>query len=262
MLKLAFLLAAAAAQPAPIETFEQARDVCASLAQKADSQAGQLLRVEVPSKGFVFGRHRASDGEIELDGDRPLRAAKGTLLLDIDAIDEVAFKATDDQVAEWRQLKDQGALFLRIDFRPAQRCAGSKFARQFRLAGRADSWRLVGPQGRSLAAADDEGKPLARPDGGHAAKVTSVAFDGEPPQEDEGRGKLADSQRALDDCARGARGPGRVVVSFSAKGGAVRDVQVVLDGVRDATVTACIARALSSATVDGAGRATASIAVE
>lgn len=255
--------AKAPAAPVAIETFEQASDLCASLRGEGRAAAAQKsVRTEVPSNGFVFGRYRSAESELELDGDRPLRAASSTLMLDLAGIDEVAFTATPEQVAEWKRAKEDGNVKLEVVFRPsADGCTGNKHARHLRLAGRPESWRLVGDKGQTLAAADDEGKP-GRVAEARAAKVTSVAFEGEPPRPDEGREKLAAAQGALDACAKKAARPGSLVLAFSARGGAIQEVQVLVDGVRDQSVTECIAKAVSGARLAGAGKGTAVIAVE
>src|SRR5918911_2247785 len=41
---------------------------------RREEAASRWYRVEVPSKGFAFGRYRAQDQQLELDGDHPLRA--------------------------------------------------------------------------------------------------------------------------------------------------------------------------------------------
>src|SRR2546430_3704486 len=56
-----------------------------------DEAAAQWYRVEVPSKGFAFCRYRSHDQQIELAGDRPLRAVDDTLPIYLFATNEVAF---------------------------------------------------------------------------------------------------------------------------------------------------------------------------
>src|SRR4051794_6129909 len=51
---------------------------------RREEAAGRWYRVEVPSKAFAFGRYRAQDQQLELDGDRPLRAIDDMLSLDLD----------------------------------------------------------------------------------------------------------------------------------------------------------------------------------
>ena len=81
--------------------------------------AYRWYRVEVPSKGFAFGLYRAQDQQIELDGDRPLRAIDDMLVLDLEGIDDVSFNARAEQVAAWTQEKKAKALNLVVVFKPA-----------------------------------------------------------------------------------------------------------------------------------------------
>ena len=262
-----FTLLATPTAAAPARTrdsFDDVRQLCASL-RSADRPAGQLYRVEVNASGFALGRYRAEEQELELDGDRPLRAAGNSLYLDLHGVDEVAFKATEAQRDQWAHHKQAGKLALSVVFEPsADGCRGSLHAHQARLAGSARSWQLKDHQGQVLAAADEDGHPLERSGGPRAVKVQSVAMENEAPVADEGKARLGAAQGALDACATRAQGAGSLVLSFAAKGGALRDVQVALDGLHDEAVAGCIAKALTGATLAGAvtGRGTATIAVE
>src|SRR5512140_3472233 len=163
MLLIALLLAASQDVVA-LTTEAQVKDLCAALrlqrsdpdldaAQKQafakhDEAASRWYRLEVPSKGFSFGRYRAQDKALELDGDYPLRAVDGTLSVDLEGVDEVAVHATPEQVSAWSKAKKAGALKLAVVFKPSgDRCAGSAAAEAFRIAGRARSWELLGEQG-------------------------------------------------------------------------------------------------------------------
>src|SRR5437870_9169437 len=79
---------------------------------RREEVAGRWYRVEVPSKGFAFGRYRTQDQQLELDGDRPLRAIDNMLSLDLEGIDEVSFTARSEQVTAWAQEKKAKALKL------------------------------------------------------------------------------------------------------------------------------------------------------
>lgn len=251
-------------QARPLESFEQVRELCTALRGSEGPQA-RLYRADVPSKAFAFGSYRARDKELELDGTRPLRAAAGSLYLDIKGIDELAFRASEAQLEEWKRDKEAGKLTLRVVFEPAaEGCRGSLFAHQARLAGKARSWQLLDEKGKVLAAADEDGQPLEHPDGPRAARVRSVALENEPPAADEGKARLDSAQRALDQCANRAQRPGSLVLSFAAKGGALRDVQIAVDGLHDDAVAGCITKALAGARMadSATGRGTATIAVE
>jgi len=283
MLLIAVLVAAAASSDTVALTEEaQVKDLCAALWEQAadpdadpaeaaaahkaalarrDEAASRWYRLEVPSKGFAFGRFRAQDKQIELDGDRPLRAVDNTLSLDLDGIDDVSFNATPAQVSAWSKEKKAAALKLVVVFRPAgDRCAGSAAAESWRLAGKARSWELVSSQG-VVAAADAEGDPVGGPP--HAVKVEKVALDSDSlPPADEGSGRLSSAQRALDRCIHGAQRAGTVLVAFAVESGRVRDAQVIMDSLRDEKVSACVARAVTGAEVGGSGHGTASISME
>src|SRR5947209_9236930 len=126
---------------------------------RREEAAARWYRVEVPSKGFAFGRYRAQDQQLELDGDRPLRAIDDTLSLDLDGIDDVSFAAGSEQVTAWTQEKKAKALKLVLVWKPSgARCAGSAAAEAWRIAGHARSWELLGAQG-TLATANEEGDP-------------------------------------------------------------------------------------------------------
>ena len=96
-------------------------------------------------------------------------------------------------------------------------------------------------------------------------RIERVALDFEQPLDD-ARERLAAAQPALDRCARGVRRTGAMVVTFAVQGGRLRDVQVVMDALRDETVASCVAQALSGAQLRGidtaTGRGTASIALQ
>src|SRR5947209_4559805 len=115
---------------------------------RREEAAARWYRLEVPAKGFAFGQYRAQDKQLELDGDRPLRALDGVLALDLEGIDDVAFNARPEQVKAWNSEKNAGALKLVVVFKPSgERCAGSAAAQAWRLAGKVRSWELVGASG-------------------------------------------------------------------------------------------------------------------
>src|SRR5207248_11674517 len=72
---------------------------------RREEVAARWYRVEVPSKGFAFGRYRAQDQQLELDGDRPLRTIEDMLSLDLEGVDEVSFTARPEQVTAWAREK-------------------------------------------------------------------------------------------------------------------------------------------------------------
>ena len=232
----------------------------AAMARREEA-AARWYRVEVPSKGFSFGRYRAQDQQLELDGDRPLRAVDDMVALDLDGIDDVAFDARPEQVTAWAAEKKAKTLKLVVVFKPSgERCAGSAAAQAWRISGHARSWELVGTQG-AVASANEEGEPVSG--GPRKARVEKVTVDSDAaPQQDEGRDRLFSSQGALDQCASAAQRTGRLLVTFSVQGGRVREPQVIMDSVRDERVSGCVARAISGAEVGGSGRGTASIAVQ
>jgi hypothetical protein len=282
---LAILLLAAAPTPEVVDLTQEAqlKELCEALraqpserdldpAQVAaarkeaqarrDEAAARWYRVEVPAKGFALGRYRAQDQQLELDGDRPLRAIDDMLSLDLDGVDEVAFNARPEQVSAWSKEKKAKTLRLVVVWKPSgERCAGSAAAEAWRIAGHARSWELVGAEA-TLAAANEEGEPV----GGGAPRqlrVEKVSLDSDgAPQENEGRDRLASSQQALDRCASGAQRAGRLLITFSVQGGRVREPQVIMDSLRDEKVSGCVARALSGAEVGGSGQGTASISVQ
>jgi hypothetical protein len=54
-----------------------------------------------------------------------------------------------------------------------------------------------------------------------------------------------------------------MVVTFAVDNGRIRDPQVIMDALRDDQVSACVARALANAPIEGGpGRGTASLAVQ
>jgi hypothetical protein len=287
-LLLTLLSASAHVEAVPLTSESQVRELCAALRdpggapeldpaeaavrQKREVQLraealGRAYRVEVSAKGFVFGRYRPEQQEIELDGDRPLRAVDGSLTLDLEGIDEVAFHATPRQVKEWAARKASGELTLVVVFRASgPRCAGNAAAGIFRLQGRPLSWELAADEG-TLAKADEEGVPVeVGPARVHTLRIERVALDLEEPGPDDARDRLTAAQPALDRCARGAHRTGAMVVAFAVQGGRLRDVQVVMDALRDEAVASCVAQALSGAQLRGmsagSGRGTASIALQ
>lgn len=228
---------------------------------RREDAAGRWYRVEVPSKGFAFGRYRASDQQLELDGDRPLRAIEDMLSLDLDSVDDVGFNARPEQVTAWTQEKKAKTLRLAVVFKPSpERCAGNAAAESWRIAGHARSWELVGAQG-PIAAANEDGEPVGG--GPRQLQVEKVLLESDgAPQETDGRARLGSAQAALDRCASGAQRSGKLVLSFSIQAGRVRDPQVIIDSVRDEQVSGCVARALAGTEVGGSGHGTASIAVQ
>ena len=262
-----FILASASlAEPdaRPLASFDQVRALCRSLKQ-LDGPTGRLFRADIPGAGFVFGRYRQADKELELDGDRPLRAAAGSLYLDVRGIDDVAFRATEEQRDDWARRKGAGKLTLSVVFEPsAEGCRGSLHAHQARLSGVARSWQLIGEQGKVVAAADEDGRPLERLEGPRAARVRSVALENEAPVPDEGKARLRAAQSALEQCAAQAQRPGSIVLSFAARAGALHDINVALDGLHDDAVAGCMTKALAGTTLadNASGRGMATIAVE
>ena len=126
---------------------------------------------------------------------------------------------------------------------------------------RARSWELVGAQG-ALASANEEGEPIGT-SGPRQVRVDKVSLDSdEQPAENDGRSRLLASQPALERCAASAQRAGKLVVTFSLQGGQVRDVQVIMDSMRDERIAACVARAVGNAEMAGTGRGTASISVQ
>jgi len=279
MLLIALLLAA---DVVSITEESQVKDLCAALREqpydseldpaqaaaaakaaqaKREEAAGRWYRLEVPSKGFVFGRYQAQDKQLELDGDRPLHAVQNTLSLDLDGVDDVSFHATPEQVSAWSKEKKAGTLRLVVVWKPSgERCAGSAAAEAWRLAGKARSWELVGAQG-TVAAADAEGEPVGvTPKEVKIEKVTVESDEG--PRPDDGRRRLAGAQRELEKCAAAAQRAGSLLVTFSVQGGRVRDPQVIMDSLRDEKVAGCVARAVAGAEVGGSGHGTAAISLE
>jgi hypothetical protein len=282
---LAILLLAAAPGPQVVQLTEksQLKELCEALrAQPSDSNldpaqvaaarkaaqarrdeaAEHWYRVEVPSKGFAFGRYRAQEQQLELDGDRPLRALDDMLALDLEGIDEVSFNARPEQVTAWNQEKKAKTLRLVVVFKPAgDRCAGSAAAESWRIAGRSRSWELTGAQG-IVAAANEDGEPIGG-GGPRQMRVEKVTLDSdEAPPENEGRSRLSSTQRALDRCAGGAQRAGKLLITFSVQNGRVREPQVIMDSLRDENVSACVAKAISGAEMYGSGHGTAAITVQ
>jgi len=293
MIPLLFTLLAAsfatAARPdaVPLTSEDQVRELCAALRvpmgpselDPVESASGRhraerlrndavsrSYRLSVPAKGFSFGRYRPEQQEIELDGNRPLRALDGALSLDLAGIDDVAFQASPAQVQDWNARKAAGELWLVVQFRASgEPCAGKAVAGIFRLSGEPLSWQIETGAG-PVAAADEDGAPVeVGPPRIHTMRIERVALDFEQPLDD-ARERLAAAQPALDRCARGVRRTGAMVVTFAVQGGRLRDVQVVMDALRDETVASCVAQALSGAQLRGidaaSGRGTASIALQ
>src|SRR5256885_1354943 len=271
----------------PLTSEDQVRELCAALRapmgpseldpaetaaqrKRAERLRGEAVlrsyRLSVPAKGFAFGRYRPEQQEIELDGKGPLRALDGALSLDLAGIDDVAFQASPAQVRDWNGRKSAGELWLVVQFRPSgEACAGKAVAGIFRLSGEPLSWQIETGAG-PVAAADEDGAPVeVGPPRIHTMRIERVALDLEQPLDD-ARERLVAAQPALDRCARGVRRTGAMVVTFAVQGGRLRDVQVVMDALRDETVASCVAQALSGAQLRGidaaTGRGTASIALQ
>lgn len=228
---------------------------------RREEAAGRFYRVEIPSKGFSFGRYRAHDKQIELDGDHPMRAIDDMLALDIEGTNDVSFNARPEQVTAWSAEKRGRSLRLVVVFKPSgEPCAGNDAAESWRIGGQARSWELVGAQG-VVASANDDGEPVGG--GPRQMRVERVTLESDgAPQENEGRARLSSARAALDRCAYGAQRAGKLVLSFSVQDGRVRDPQVVLDSVRDESIAGCVARAINGAEVGGSGHGTAAIAVQ
>ena len=279
---LLIIAALIAADVVPLTEVSQVKDLCAALREmpaaedqdpaeaaaahkdalvRRDQALGRWYRTEIPSKGFVFGRYRAQDKLLELDGDRPVRAVEGTLSLDLEGIDDVAFNATPEQVSLWSKAKKAGSLKLAVVWQPqGDRCAGSAAAEAWRIAGKIRSWELVGASGL-LAAADADGEPVGVVP--HAVKIEKVALESDAaPPEDDGRGRLSTAQAALSRCAASAQRGGKVLLSFAVQGGRVREPQIIMDSLRDEKAAGCVAHAVNGAEVSGSGRGTASISFE
>ncbi len=282
MLLLALLLAAPS-DVLPLREEAQVRDLCSALRDSGETfegdpaelaaarRAAQLKRdqaaqasysVEVPSKGFSFGRFRPGENLLELDGDRPLRAVNNELSLDLDGTDDVAFPARPEQVSQWSRAQKAGSLKLVVTFRPSgERCAGSAAARAWRISGHSLSWQVLDGD-KVVAAADESGEPVGLPAGRRSIAVEKISLE----DADEARVSFAGVQSALDKCAAGARRLGTLVVAFAVQGGHVREPQVILDALRDEAVSGCVARALSGASLTGAagtsGRGTATLALQ
>ncbi len=227
-----------------------------------EEAAQEIYAVEIPSKGFAFGRFRPGEDLVELDGDRPLRAIDGVLSLDLDGTDEVAFPARPEQVSAWSKAKLAGTLKLVVLFRPdGERCAGSKAAHAWRLSGHSLSWQIE-EGGKIRAAADEEGEPLGPPPGTRSMRIERVSLD----DADDATVRLTGVQARLDRCAAGAVRLGNLVVTFAVQAGHVRDPQVIMDALRDEVISACVARALSGAVLTGAagasGRGTVTLALQ
>ena len=296
MLLLALLLAAApspstnAGDTVDLSSEEQVRGLCtalrdsgepadsdpAAVAEARKSRAAQreqalqkTYRLEVRGKGFVFGRYRSDAQLLELDGDRPLRSQGGVVSLDLDGIDDVAFRATPAQVASWSKLKGADALSLVVTFHAhPERCAGSAAAHAFRFGGAPLSWQLVDAQGAVLANANADGEPADQgPSAQRTVHVEKVALESDTDAPgDDGKSRLSSVQAALDRCAQAAPRTGAMVVSFAVQGGRIVEPQVIMDALRDETASRCVAKALTGAQLAGAanasGRGTASLALQ
>jgi hypothetical protein len=266
---LATLIAAAPPPDAvPMTQESQVRELCAVLRVGDEKQrtaaAAVAYRLEVPAKGFAFGQYRADQQELELDDSYPLSALKGALTLDVDGIEETAFHAAPEGADEWRALKNAGSLTLVVTFRAAgPRCAGNPSAGIYRLEGTALRWELRSGNA-TVAASDEDGYPIdVKPGQSHSLKVHRVALDTDPSGEPPPSGRLAPVQRSLDACAQRAHRPGSMVVTFAVANGRIRDPQVIMDALRDDQVSACVARALAGAPIEGGpSRGTASLAVQ
>lgn len=279
---IAVVLAAASSNLFPLAQKAQVKELCEALrAQPAaddldpaqavsarkealarhDEYADRSYEVEVPSKGFAFGRYREGDRLLELNGDRPLRAVQGMLSMDIDGVDDVAFDATPAQVTAWSLAKKAGTLRLVVVFKPSgDRCAGSAAAESWRISGKARSWKLVDEDGM-VASADADGEPVAG--GPRKLSVRKVTLESDPiAPDDDGKTRLSAVRPQLDRCASQAQRSGGMVLGFDIRGGRAQDPQVMLDSLRDDRVAACVARALQGAPVGGQGRGTASISLE
>jgi|GEM_PF-1402086 len=282
--------APAAESPVNLTTEAQVKELCALLrdsgepseldpAARAEARRTRAARrdqalqksylLEVPAKGFAFGQYRREAQQLELDGDRPLRALGGALLLDLDGIDDVAFNATPAQVGSWASLKKSSSLRLVVTFRPhGERCAGSAAAHAFRLAAAPGSWQLIDSQGTVVASAGPEGEPVDQgPSPDRSVRVEKVVLEDEvPTPNDEGRARLLPAQAALDRCAQAAPRPGQMVIAFAVQAGRIQDPQVIMDALRDEASSRCVARALTGISLAGAGgasgRGTASLALE
>jgi hypothetical protein len=228
---------------------------------RAEAAADRLYELEVPSKGFAFGRYREGDKLIELDGDRPLHAIDGMLSVDLDGIDEVAFEATPDQVTAWSAAKKAGTLRLVVVFKPSgDRCAGSAAAESWRIAGKPRSWKIVDENG-IVASADSEGEPVTH--GPRRLSVEKVSLESDQlAPDDEGKSRLASVRPLLERCATGAQRSGNLVLGFDVRQGRAQDPLVMLDSLRDDHIAACVARAVLGAVVGGSGHGTASISLQ
>lgn len=257
-------------------TFDEPEDAAAAAAAQkerdalAEKASARTYRVEVPAKGFAFGRYRAGQNELELDGDYPLRAVDDRLSLDLDGIDDVSFLASPEQVAAWTREKKAGTLRLSVVFRPADACAGNAQARAWRLAGTPLSWQLIDAKGL-VAGSDEQGlpAPLAKSAEGAAADVQPRAARIEKVSLDDsgeaGNPRLEVAKGALERCAAGAQRAGSLVVIFGVRDGRVRDPQVIVDGARDEPTSRCVASALAGAALSGtsvtSARGTATVAL-
>ena len=282
LLPLIALVAAAQVPPreaTALTAEDQVRDICAALKDQrgepapgiapARSRAQMLARtyhVWVPANGFGLGRYREDEQELELDGDRALRALDGAITLDLAGIDDVAFRATPEQAMKWAAAKKQGKLSLTVYFRPSgERCAGNAAARIFRMEGLPLWWELE-VDSAPVAVADEEGLPVDKPGSGRSFRVDKVLLDTEMPRPDAGKDRLAAAQGALDRCAKAARRRGSLVVSFTVQDGHVRNPQVIMDAARDEDTARCVSRAMAGASISGADssatRGTASLAIQ
>jgi hypothetical protein len=284
MLILALLLAA---QPVPDVTIlsepAQVKELCEALSaqpyskdldpaqeaakheeqqQKRRDAASRYYQVEVPSKGFALGRYRARDRLLELDGDRPLSAMEGALHLDLEGIDDVAFDATAQQVADWSAEKKANTLRLVVVFKPSgDRCAGSAAAQAWRISGKPRNWQILGDSG-VVAQADADGEPVG---GGPRALVidkVSLDTDNDATLVDEGRARFNGIKPQLDKCMQGAQHSGNLVVTFDVRSGKVADPQVIVDSLRDERIAECVSHVVAGVQVGGSGRGTASLSLQ
>ncbi len=135
LLPLIALVAAAQVPPrdaAALTAEDQVRDICAALKEQGGEPApgvsqprsraqalSQTRQVLVPANGFGLGRYREAEQELELDGDRALRALDGALTLDLAGVDDVAFRASAAELKQWTAAKKAGKLTLTVYFRPS-----------------------------------------------------------------------------------------------------------------------------------------------
>jgi hypothetical protein len=282
LLPLLALVAAAQVPPrdaAALTGEDQVRDLCAALKEPAGEPApvvspaksraqtlSRTYQLRVPANGFGLGRYREAEQELELDGDRALRALDGALTLDLAGVDDVSFRAAPAQVKQWAAAKKEGKLSLTVYFRPSgERCAGNAAAKIFRMEGFPLWWQLE-VDAAPVASADEEGLPVDKPGTGRSVRVDKVLLDTEMPRPDAGKDRFGAAQGALDRCAQAAKRRGSLVVSFTVQDGHVKNPQVIMDAARDEDAARCVAQALVGAAIPGADpsatRGTATLAIQ